>query len=1574
MRKIFNRAVCMLVSVALLSSVYVSATEYTVNEALDYQEITDTTGYAHAFGGWSNIGTSTAKVSDGVLNWTTSNYGKNNTYALMTIPLEEEIDIADGPFTVSVKAKLPNVAGRRIRGFAILGGNTAATYSATDDTLMGMAQLDDKSGYMIEAGHTELWMNKQDADSNGDGKIDDVSNTSEYNNIGTTTLARRFFISQADANSDYYTYRWDVDPETQTFRFFCQKEGETGWAEPYGDLYMMNTNTDEQMDRFVEAGVMPTGKLPEKIKSLKFRQYEYIEGNKANSVTTYIKSIKVQQEKLRLLNHNGVLKDNKATLKFNAPIDSTTLDAVSVLKDGVALVQGVDYRLTVTNDAKNREFCIEATFTETSSAGAEIEFNIATDINRNDNFAKPSSKMSANYLVDSNIYVSSNGDDKDYGSLKRPFKTIQKAIETYKERKMEANSSTIYILDDIAIDETIVLDEACSGIKFSAYDGNAVSISAGYTGGNITIASADDLGGKLPREKIGKIVKWDISGYTGLSDDAKRRDYSYYSPELIDNGVPKTIARWPDKGWAYTGEVTADNCIKDDSGSVTGEYVGFDFITTAPIENMTLDNAKINGFWSWDYRLSKGEVLGKGANDSSLEVKANPIIESEYFFHSNRRYYLYNIPEEITSPGEYYIDYNEKVLYYYPEDTENYNLMLTGLKDGMFEIKAGCDNVTFCGLTLENTRGTAIRGDGCDNLTVDSCSIRNTGGRGVYITDTYNTEITKSYFGNIGDTAVEIIGGDNVSLTPSNSSINNCEFEYGGRVVGTYCPFVQLGAIAGGEQVAGTYKTAIGITVENNYFHNHMHSAIIFEGNDFIIRNNVFEKVVTETQDAGVIYSRVNPTYRGNKITNNIFRNIRTFKTDETHADVFGIYLDDLVSDVFISENVFKNCSAAVNLGGGQSHTFSGNLVYDCFEGAHYNVRGNRAEAAAKSGYLNVYVQQMKTWVKNAGLDINTWYTRYPNYKNYTEQIEKYVDAIENGATSASDVSNENYDILHIIDEVYKDNIFIAPNAPNGIGGSNAFCTTYQSSGIANQNVNFEHNYMSQELSLASVNGTTVSLADEITAEGYKVPDVSNAGIAEQGVYPLNDGRTETEYTVNNSDRLFSGYVLENFDGYTSGETVENAKAIDLSGEGTITADGILEIPQGESVEIKLPAPVNKSFSFEIKHSGTLQLDAKNISITSDFAESTVCIFRFDYENGTITKLIKENGSFKKGMVTNITPLDELDTITITAQTPVTVDWIGVSCFDNFEIQEGFLNIDFEEVKNGTPVELYSDKFITYGAYGNYSARIKEEDDNNKILCLSEFSYGDGGRNSNVEIIIPPVKTTNNIVNVEFKVKASSDSAMWLQNCVMPVGFNRDMPEKTVAVDILREDSTYNILETTSNWPITLASEWKNNYVKIRLEIDKSNSVVNVYKGSNNGSWSKITTVKRNTIPEYIDRLLIKTNVPAGTTGEFCFDDIRVYTAARLMLETANGTETEVSAGKTVYVRPDYIPGIGGGVLLTAIYADSYLENVVSTEYEPNCEVSITVPDTTDKDYYIKRFIFADVNSIMPVAPARVFR
>lgn len=1582
MKKIFSKkkftavfkSTCALLSaiicVSPLSAVYAAG------GTLDYSsfDAEDLSGYKSNLSG--NLETKTTfELSNGVLKITTAG-GEDATEHKPSITLgNAAIKTTDGPFSLSVTAKLyySNAVVRNM--FSLGDGSQTLNFGfgwCINQNIKG-----NELGLLLNAnGRSDgMWTYKAEkaiTDGGISGTLaEDARLNRTDNNVNITKDSDKYFLSLKDASESFYTYKWDIDPRTKTFKFYYKKQGEDEWTEPYASFNMINPYTAEEGDRFEEAGVFPTGTLPKNLTELSYIQR--VIAGVTNVIS--ISDISVEQKSLEL--EGGVEFENNsaAVLCFNSVLDTQALDEISVLKNGEKLEAGADYSVSPQEASSDKKVLFA--FNNAAEEGDEFEFVISKDLNKKDNYAKPAGEIRVKHSFAYNIYVSALGNDSAAGTKANPVKTLERAVELFKARADKSSFPVVYILDDIALNNTIKLDKDCRGITFSAYGEKCVSVSAGYSGGEVSLAKSDDLGGRLPKEHIGRILKWDLSGCSDLAEDAERFDFAFYNPELSDNGEIKTLARWPDSGWAYTGKVTADKRVINSSGAEKDNYIGFEFKTTAPIKDYTLDNAKINGFWSWDYRLTKGEILGKGQAENTLELKVNFIAPSEYYFNPNRRYYLYNIPEEVNSPGEYYIDYDEKALYYYPNDINDYSLSLTGLKDGMFCLQEGCDNVSFFGLSLENTRGTAITGDGINGLSVDNCRIKNTGGRGIYVHGTYNTEIKNSFFGSCGDTAVELQGGDCVSLKPSNSKIFGCEFENGGRVVGTYCPFVQIGAIAGGELTNTKFYTAAGINVENNYFHDHMHSAIIFEGNDFVIKNNVFDRVVTQTQDAGAIYSRANPTYRGNKITNNIFKNIRTFKADETYAYVSAVYLDDLIPDVDISQNVFQNCSWAVFFGGGQQHSFVGNLVYDCFKGVDYYLRGNRASAAVSGGYLKSFIDNKKSAVEKAGLSMDLWYEKYQNYKAYEDMVNEYAVAVKNGEADVSNREDTRYGILHITGETIKDNIFISPNAANEIS---EFCNFYLSSKVDDLNVNAEHNYLSSDLSLAEVSEEGVSISEKVTALGYRAPDVSKAGILQKGAYIKKSGR-ETDAFKNPSKMFFTGSVFEEFEGYPSGSLAGLAREIQLSGGGKIS-NGCLELSAGESVDITLPHSPENSLSLEIKHSGELETTVCGTTITTQNEKSAVVTIICDFAANAAEVYKKTDGKNEKIQNIETDFSGYAEKITLTAKSDIKIDWIGFLSPADGTVGEGGISLDFEDEAEGTPAEMLSDRFFTYAPYGCFDLSVKKEADGNKTLCLSEWAYT-SAQSTYAELIIPDVKAADNKVYVEFSVKASSDSSARLTGLFNPAGFNTDSPETDVMTNVLYEQSTDNKIVTYKDGTTVItADELKSGYTRLKYEIDKQNSVVKIFKKSSNGGWNAAAEISGRSIPDYINRLRVITNVPAESeAAEYYFDDIRVYTASAAT-DSAEGDAGEEENTFTFY--PEYIPGLCGEEIALCVYDEKsgFLEACAFGEYVPHGKISVKLPKKDDdeeisdngSEYVIKRFIFKDKDLLVPAAPAKTIK
>jgi hypothetical protein len=97
-----------------------------------------------------------------------------------------------------------------------------------------------------------------------------------------------------------------------------------------------------------------------------------------------------------------------------------------------------------------------------------------------------------------------------------------------------------------------------------------------------------------------------------------------------------------------------------------------------------------------------------------------------------------------------------------------------------------------------------------------------------------------------------------------------------------------------------------------------------------LIELNEFSNCVSESDDQGAIDMWGNPTYRGNIIRWNYFHDIRT-KHDGMSA---GIRLDDAISGVMVTENVFVRSSngifGGIQIHGGKDNHIEGNIFADC--------------------------------------------------------------------------------------------------------------------------------------------------------------------------------------------------------------------------------------------------------------------------------------------------------------------------------------------------------------------------------------------------------------------------------------------------------------------------------------------------------------------------------------------------------------------------------------------------------------------------------------------------------------------
>ncbi|MFW6227314.1 MAG: right-handed parallel beta-helix repeat-containing protein, partial [Bacteroidota bacterium] len=370
-------------------------------------------------------------------------------------------------------------------------------------------------------------------------------------------------------------------------------------------------------------------------------------------------------------------------------------------------------------------------------------------------------------------------------------------------------------------------------------------------------------------------------------------------------------------------------------------------------------------------------------------------------------YYAYNILEEIDMPGEYYIDRNNGIMYYYPvEGFENAEISVSVLEDPVLAVENTSD-ILFENIILECGKGMGIYLEAGSDVQFAGCTIRNFGtvgamfGQGVSGNDkpihNFTGELTSRTVGNLkahhyentdfennagknhgflscdfynlGTGAIVLSGGDRKTLTPAGNYIENCEIHDFNRWNKTYCSGIKL--------------YGVGNIIKNNHIYNAPHQAIEIFGNEHFIEYNHIEKVVMEVHDMGAIYMGRNPSERGNVVRHNYIAHNgkKGFKN-------CAIHVDDGASDMLIEGNVFYKTSrsdfADILLNGGNDNIIKNNIF---IKGAHTLWIENPYLAGIPEEKFNERYYKSTMWgermLKEINMNSPAWKEKYPDFEAF---------------------------------------------------------------------------------------------------------------------------------------------------------------------------------------------------------------------------------------------------------------------------------------------------------------------------------------------------------------------------------------------------------------------------------------------------------------------------------------------------------------------------------------------------------------------------------------------------------------
>ncbi|MGN0852267.1 MAG: right-handed parallel beta-helix repeat-containing protein [Kiritimatiellia bacterium] len=445
------------------------------------------------------------------------------------------------------------------------------------------------------------------------------------------------------------------------------------------------------------------------------------------------------------------------------------------------------------------------------------------------------------------------------------------------------------------------------------------------------VESADVLA-RLPAEARGKVFVADVSDLCprevpALADAFGGRPAA---PMLFVGHRLGTLARWPNADYtAFSQAVDWGGVLRTrpDGGTVRSPGA---FVYSDPRAKRWDFAAGVwmNGYWThdWDNHSVRAAAYGteNGTNDV-IRLAANiPYgIMGGTWGRKSRRFYVFNLLEELDSPGEWYLDRTRKLLYLQPPHgvpADADEMVLAFSPEPVLRAK-DVAFVRFEGLVFAYGYGSGVAATGHD-LVFANCRIANFGGSGLSLGGNRNA-VRNVEVCNIGLSGISVWGGDRRTLTKAETRIEDCHVHDWAIYQRTYAPAIGV--------------QGCGITLRRNRMHDAPHSAVLYGGNEHLFEYNEVYRVLMETGDAGAYYTGRDWTTMGNVLR---YNHTHDLGAEGDHANTMGFYFDDCDCGDAVYGNVFHNVARGIMVGGGREHPIRNNVFSRCKIGLSIDCRG----------------------------------------------------------------------------------------------------------------------------------------------------------------------------------------------------------------------------------------------------------------------------------------------------------------------------------------------------------------------------------------------------------------------------------------------------------------------------------------------------------------------------------------------------------------------------------------------------------------------------------------------------------
>lgn len=571
------------------------------------------------------------------------------------------------------------------------------------------------------------------------------------------------------------------------------------------------------------------------------------------------------------------------------------------------------------------------------------------------------------------IFVSAVGDDSGDGSEEEPLRTLEKAIDVANEMREDSDKLIEILLREgtYSVTNTIKIINSQKDdtlLKISAYQDEKVTINAGVDIplSAMSIADSDFTNAIIDKPNAGSVLQYNLKDaqIEDLGEISLRghliSDEKEAQAELSLNGEVQKLAGWPNG--EYTGLIKPTDSNEYGKRTKSGIANGCSFQVNydRPSQWSKPEQAWLSGTIGPNYEFDYYPVSRFDSEEKRVYLSRGALEK----YYTEPYYRFENVPEELDEPGEYYIDRQSGMLYFYPPEDAPKDSVLTitmstptldvsgKAPNSMFRIE-NSKNIVFENLIFKGGRGSAITGKNNSNIQFINCEINSFGENGIRFDASTDIKISDCKIHDVGQDGILFVScGNYKTLSPSNIVVSNNDIYNFARLERSYKTGIDFG-----------YR-CVGATAANNHIHNGPHAGMIFYGVNNDIYGNEFDNLVTEFSDMDALYCNNSnyPWERGNKIHNNYFHDIGKSSMNGRHQiNVRAIRTDNRGCGLNIYENLFYNIGDGGNGNGnngigaitaeGTRNRIFNNLFVDCNE-AYFNTLQYKEIKTADDGTL----------------------------------------------------------------------------------------------------------------------------------------------------------------------------------------------------------------------------------------------------------------------------------------------------------------------------------------------------------------------------------------------------------------------------------------------------------------------------------------------------------------------------------------------------------------------------------------------------------------------------------------------